>query len=162
MQNTERILWYRILSIMLIVSSLNSCAPLKPLAFKSVSDLSIKNVLTSPEASVNLNLHNPNSFGGKIKDMNLQFFMGNVLLSNIQVSKVTHIPSKQDFTIPITGITSVSELVKFLPAGINSFLSGKDIPVFVTGKVTIKKFLFMKVIPFEFKDNINSKDIQLN
>ncbi len=67
-------------------------------------------------------------------------------------------PSQGDFTLPLTTNTSYQELIKFLPRGIASFNSGKQIPVKLTGSVTVKKFIFKRTLPFEFHDSINTKD----
>lgn len=140
---------------------ITACAPLKPLEFRSLSDFRVSNLTSSPELSINLNLYNPNSVGGKVKDFHLDIFLGEIPLAAIQLQNV-HMPSRSDFTLPLTTNASYQELIKFLPSGIASFNSGKEIPVKLNGSVTVKKFIFKKTLPFEFQDSINTKDIKLN
>jgi len=145
----------------LISLLITACAPLKPLEFRSLSDFQVHHLASSPELSINLNLHNPNSLGGKVKDFHLDFFLAETPLASIQLKNV-HMPSRSDFTLPLTTSASYEELMKFLPAGIAGFNSGKQIPVKLNGSVTIKKFIFSRTLPFEFHDSINTKDIKLN
>ena len=140
---------------------LESCAPLKPLEFKSVSDLKIEKLTSSPDLSLNLNLHNPNSFGCTLRDFEFNFLLSETQLASIDL-KNNRLPANSDFTLPVSTVTSYDELIKFLPSGISSFNSGKEIPVTLTGKLTLKKFLFRKTFPFEFHSSINTKEIQLH
>jgi LEA14-like dessication related protein len=153
----------RLTSCVFCLTSLfiSACAPLKPLEFRSLSDFQVHHLTSSPELSMNLNLHNPNSVGGKVKDFHLDFFLGEIPLASIQLQNV-RMPSRSDFTLPLTTNASYGELIKFLPSGIGSFNSGKQIPVKLNGSVTIQKFIFKKTLPFEFHDSINTRDIKLN
>ncbi len=137
-----------------------SCAPLRPIEFRSVTNFKVKNLTSSPEITVNLNLYNPNSVGGKVKEFNLDLFLSESQLASVQLKNV-RVAAMSEFALPLSTLTSYSQIVKFLPSGINSFLDGKDIPLSFKGTVTLKKFLFKKTFPLEFHDTINSKDIQL-
>ncbi|HYV91076.1 MAG TPA: LEA type 2 family protein [Chitinophagales bacterium] len=140
---------------------MTACAPLKPLEFRSLSDFKVEKLTSTPSLSVNLNLHNPNSFGGTMKEFHLDFFLSDVPIATIQLQNI-RMPSQSDFTLPLSTNPSYEQLIKLLPSGISSFTSGKQIPVKLTGSVTVKKFIFKKRLPFEFHDSINTKDIRLN
>jgi LEA14-like dessication related protein len=141
--------------------ALTSCAPIRPIEFRSISDFKITNLTSAPEVSVNLNLYNPNSIGGKVKEFDLEFFLSDAQIATIQLKNV-RVGSRREFTLPLSTNASYDQIIKFLPSGLSSFLNGKDIPVNLTGKVTMKKFLFKKTFPFQFHDSINTKNIKLD
>ena len=151
--------YYPLILVLIIV--LTSCAPLKPIEFRSISDFKVKNLTTAPELSVNLNLYNPNSVGGKMKEFDLDFFLSETQIATIQLKNV-RVGSQREFTLPLSTVATYDQIIKFLPSGISSFLNGKDIPVNLTGRVTMKKFLFKKTFPFQFHDSINTNDIKLD
>ena len=146
--------------IMICLLALTSCAPLRPIEFRSISDFKVKNLTSGPEVSVNLNLYNPNSVGGKVKEFDLDFFLSETQIASLQLKNV-RVGSRREFTLPLSTNASYDQIMKFLPSGLGSFLNGKDIPVNLTGKVTMTKFLFKKTFPFQFHSSINTKDIQL-
>ena len=155
--------YIRLASYVFCLTSLfiTACAPLRPLEFRSLSDFKVEHLTSSPSLSINLNLHNPNSFGGTMKEFHLDFFLSDVPIAAIQLQHV-RMPSRSDFTLPLASNTSYEQIIKFLPSGISSFNSGKQIPVKLTGSVTVKKFIFKRTLPFEFHDSINTKDIKIN
>jgi len=153
----------RLTSYLFCLTSLfiTACAPLKPLEFRSLSDFKVEKLASTPTLSLNLNLHNPNSFGGTMKEFHINFFLGDVPIATIQLQNI-RMPSQSDFTLPLSANPSYDQLIKFLPSGLSSFNSGKQIPIKLTGSVTVRKFIFKKTLPFEFHDTINTKDIKLN
>src|SRR5258705_4269252 len=116
--------FFRLTSFVLCLTFflITACAPLKPLEFRSLSDLKVENLTSTPSLSINLNLHNPNSFGGTMKEFHLDFFMSDVPIATIQLQNI-RMPSKSDFTLPLTTNSSYEQLIKFLPSGISSFNS---------------------------------------
>jgi LEA14-like dessication related protein len=151
--------WFPIL-LLFMGGLMTSCAPLRPIEFRSVTDFKVQHLTSSPELAVNLNLHNPNSFGGKVKEFDIDFFLGESKITSVALKDV-RVPSGSDFTLPLSTTASYQQLIQFLPSGISSLKSGKDIPLRLSGKVTLKKFLFRKTLPFEFHSTVNTKDIEL-
>src|ERR1051325_1942378 len=91
-----------LISYVLILTSFlfTACAPLKPLEFRSLGDFKIEHLTSSPSLSINLNVHNPNSFGGTMKEFHLDFFLSEVPIATIQLQNI-RMPSKSDFTLPL-------------------------------------------------------------
>ena len=137
-----------------------SCAPLKPIQFLSVTDLEVENVLASPTVKANINLYNPNSVGGTIRDFQLDVSLGGTQLTTLSVQK-QRMPSNKTFSVPLDVSIPYSQLVKFIPLSLTSIQGGKDIQVELKGTVTIKKFLLKKTFPLEYQDKISTKDIQI-
>ncbi|MFI5134800.1 MAG: LEA type 2 family protein [Chitinophagales bacterium] len=138
----------------------SACAPLKPVEFRSVSDLKIENPLVAPQVTANFNFFNPNSVGCTIKDFRLDVSLSESQLATLSLHK-KKIPANSNFVLPLSSSIPYSELIKFIPLGVNSFQSGKDIPVDVKGNIKLKKFLFVKKFQLEFHDKITMKDIQI-
>lgn len=150
----------RVFTGMIFLVLFISCAPLRPIEFRSISDFKVEHLTSSPQISTSLNLHNPNSFGGTMKEFHLDFSMSDIPIASIGLKNV-RMPSRSDFTLPLSTAATYDQLIKFLPAGISSFTSGKEIPVKMNGSVTVKKFIFKKILPFEFHTSINTKNIQV-
>lgn len=146
--------------LLLLFVVLQAFAPLKPVEFRSVTDLKVKDAFTSPTVTANLNFFNPNSVGCTVKRLEVD-----VLLSNSELTQLSfvrqRIPSGKEFILPLSASVSYSQLLKLIPVGVASFQSGKDIPVDLTGSVTLKKFLFSKTFPLQVHEELNLKDIQI-
>jgi LEA14-like dessication related protein len=137
-----------------------ACAPLKPVEFRSVTNLKVENALLAPHVTADLNFFNPNSVGATIKDFQIDVALSQTPLTTVSFQK-QKLPSNSEFSLPLNTSISYTQLIKFIPLGLSSFQSGKDIPVDLKGNITIKKFLYKKTFPFEYHDKINMKDIQI-
>ena len=153
---------FRLKSCVFCLSSLLivSCAPLKPVEFRSVSDLKVTNPVLSPQVSANVNFFNPNSVGCTIKNLSVDVSLSSIPLTTISFQN-QHLPSNQEFSLPVSTSIPYSQLIKFIPLGISSLQGGKDIPLEVKGNVTVKKFLYKRTFPLEYHDVISTKDIQI-
>jgi len=138
---------------------ITACAPLKPVEFRSVTDLKVENPLASPKITANLNFYNPNTVGCTAKDFKVDLSLGDSKLTTLSFQK-KKISAKGIFSLPLSASVSYSELIKFIPVGVSSFQSGKDVPVELKGEIKLKKFLFAKKFQLEFHDKISMKDIQ--
>lgn len=137
-----------------------ACAPLKPVEFRSVTDLKVENALVSPKVTANLNFFNPNSLGCTVKDFDIEFSLSETPLTTLSFQK-QKLPSNSDFSLPLNTSIPYTQLVKFIPLGLSSIQNGKDIPVDLKGNITLKKFFIKKTFPFEYHDKINTKDIKI-
>ena len=136
------------------------CAPLKPVEFRSVTDLKVENALLSPTVTANLNFFNPNSIGAKVKEFQIDVAFSQTPLTTVSFQK-QKLPANSEFSLPLNTSIPYTQLVKFIPLGLSSIQNGKDIPVDLKGNITLKKFFFKKTFPFEYHDKINTKDIQI-
>lgn len=145
---------------MLLWALLPACAPLKPAEFRSVTNVKVQDAFTSPTVAAELNFHNPNTIGCTVKKLEVK-----VMLSNSELTTVSfpsqRIPANDPFTLPLKASVSYSQLMKMIPVTIAGLQGGKNIPVDLTGSITLKKFLFSKTFPLEVHEQISLKDIQL-
>jgi hypothetical protein len=150
----------RFCRLLLLLVVLQACAPLKPVEFRSVTDLKVKDAFTSPTVTANLNFFNPNSVGCTVKKLEAEVLLSNSELTQLSFAR-QRIPSGKEFILPLSASVSYSQLLKLIPVGVASFRSGRDLPVDITGSVTLKKFVFSKTFPLEVHEKLNLKDIQI-
>ena len=139
-----------------------SCAPIRPVEYRSVSDFKVRAFTALPEFSVNVNMYNPNTVGCKLKDFSLRFDVANTELAFIQLDELSRVPSRDNFTLPIEGFTTLTALTQLVPVGVNNLFTRQDIPVKLTGQMTVKKFIFKKTFPFYYEDVISTSEISMN
>jgi LEA14-like dessication related protein len=152
--------FHRFSALLFLTALLPACAPLKPVEFRSVTELKVKDAFTSPAIAANVNFFNPNAFGCTVKKLEADVSLSNTGLTQISFVK-QRIPSKEEFSLPLNASVSYSQLLKLIPAAVAGVQSGKDIPVDLTGSVTVKKFLFSKTFPLQVHEKLNLKDLQL-
>lgn len=147
---------YKIIFLLIILFAA-SCAPLKPLEYRSLENFSVSKISATPELTFDLRLYNPNKVGAKLKNFNIDFMLSDMKLTTIHINDAARALPRSDFVIPIHITASVTQLAQFLPFGINSYNSGSTIPVKLDGTVTLKKFLFHKTFPFHFEESLDTK-----
>ncbi|MEI6817241.1 MAG: LEA type 2 family protein [Bacteroidota bacterium] len=145
-----------LLAITLISVAMISCAPMKPIEYKSVDNFTVTMKGLAPEIRADVHLRNPNSMGARIAAMTIDVFIDGTKLSSVCMD-TTCVRAVGDFTIPVVAQTNLVDLAKIIPTGLNAFLGKKskhELPVDIKGNVTVKKFLFSKHFEFEFKEKI--------
>ena len=131
---------------------LQSCISLKPLEFKQVDHFTISNVLTNPEIHFEMIFTNPNSFGCTVKEIETDCILKEKNILNYKTKDQIRIKRKGDFTVPVTVNVTLNDLLNTIPDAINLFRNNKAIPYLLSGKITLKKFLFKKTFTFSWKD----------
>lgn len=152
-------------SILIIFAAgiLSSCAPSQPLTYNGVENFKISDIKSEPKINVDLKLHNPNPIGFKLKKINLALTVDNRNIGNLDLDKQIRLRGNQDFTLPLTFTTSVSELSQVIKPGIADVFSGKSIPFDFQGQITVQKFIFFRrTFQFDFNDDVNLNKIKID
>lgn len=150
----------RVLTVLSCCILLASCASTQELQYKGVDNFTITNVLKEPKVELDLNLHNPNPIGGTIRNMEINIAVDNKELGKVSLDDKVRIKKQSDFTMPISFTTSVSEMGGILSAGLKSFVGQNEMPLGISGEITVQKFLiFRKTFSFDYKDGIDVHDI---
>jgi hypothetical protein len=137
-----------------------SCASTQELQYKGFDNFTVTNVLKEPKVELDLNLYNPNPIGGTIRNMEINIAVDNNELGKVSLDDKVRIKKQSAFTLPISFTTSTSEMGGILSAGLKSFLGQDQMPMGISGEITIQKFLiFRKTFTFEYKDGIDVHDI---
>ncbi|MBX7109812.1 MAG: LEA type 2 family protein [Chitinophagales bacterium] len=152
---------YRKLLLFIPFSLLFSCAPLKPLQYRSLNNFSFTAAGNTPQITFDLNLYNPNSLGAKLKDFNVDIEMNGIKLASAQLADVSYAKAQAEFAIPININTTAEQLAQLLPAGLKMFTSGDGIPVHLQGNLTVKKFILRKTFPFDVQEKVDLSKIRL-
>lgn len=137
-----------------------SCASTQELQYKGFDDFTVTNILKEPKVQMDLNLYNPNPIGGTIRNMEINIAVDQKTLGSVSLDDKVRIKKQAAFTMPISFTTSVSEMGGILSAGLKSFVGQDEMPLGISGEITIQKFLvFRKTFSFEYKDGIDIHDI---
>jgi LEA14-like dessication related protein len=128
---------------------------MKPPEYRSISNLKVTKVSSTPEFSLNVNLYNPNSVGMKVKDYAFNISIDSLPITSVHLNEVSRAPANSEFAVPVNGTIPLAQLPKLISAGLQSFGSGTKIPVTITGNVVVKKFIFRKNFPVEFHQDID-------
>lgn len=150
----------KLISIFCLLVMMSSCA-FQTVEFKGTNNFSVSKISSTPEMKLNIKMYNPNGVGAKLRSMNMEVKVNNVLLGSVQLDSLTKVGARQNFDLPLTFNTSISSLASMIPVGISSLLKGKEIPLEFTGAVTVQKFIFKKKFAFDYKSSYNTKDISL-
>ncbi len=149
------------IAITLVLSVFISCAPIKPIEYKSIDNFTISRVGLSPEFKADVHLFNPNKIGAKIKSMTLDVYVNDTKLSSVCMDSKTCIRAVGDFTVPVLAQPSLTDVLRMLPKGISTLFGSKDMPVTIKGEVVIKKFIFSKHYRFEVTEKLTKDKIKM-
>src|SRR5438552_2331717 len=84
---TAMLIRFKFYASALAIFIFSSCAPLRPIEFNSMSDFTVESIASLPQVTLNLNLHNPNSFGCTMKEFKLNFLLSETQLASISIEK---------------------------------------------------------------------------
>lgn len=148
--------------IILLLIILNSCAPSQPLTYNGIENFKISDIKTDPHLDLDLKLHNPNPIGFKLKKIDLQFTLDNQQIGSLNLNKPVKLRGNQDFTLPLTFGTSITQLAAVAKPGIADVFAGKHIPFQFEGDITLQKFIFFrKTFHFNFSDDVSLNKIKI-
>jgi hypothetical protein len=152
-------------SVILIASGLllfaSACSKFQPLEYKGYSGFQISNENNSPRISTSVQLYNPNKWGGKLKEMDLDVELGNKNIGSINLDEPVKMPRKGMFSLPFSITTTYNDLTTAATGSILDAISGKPVPYNLEGTVTLQKWLiFKKTFDVEYTDSIRLKDLK--
>ena len=95
---------------------------------------------------------NPNFFGLTLKEIETDCFVNQKNILNYKTKDAIKIKRKADFTIPVTVNVTLNDLLNTIPDAISMVRNNQPVPYLLSGKITLKKFIFKKTYPFSWKD----------
>ena len=131
---------------------LQSCISPKPLEFKQVNSFTVRNILTNHEIHFEMVFTNPNSFGCTVKAIETDCIVSAKNVLNYKSKDQIKIKRKADFTVPITVNVTLNDLLSTIPDAINMVRNDQPVPYLLSGKITLKKFLFKRTYSFSWND----------
>jgi len=150
-----------ILPMLITVFLLSSCTLTESLQFKGYDNFKVSDIMSEPKINADITLHNPNKIGATIREMEIALSVDNKEIGIVGFSDKVRIKKKSDFVLPIEFNTSLNQLGGVLSFGLTSFISDKEIPVGLTGSITVQKFIFFrKTFEFNYVDALDVKKIK--
>lgn len=125
-----------------------SCSSPKALEYKTYHNFSIEKLGFSNSAiSLDLEYYNPNNFGMKLKNTDLDIYINGNLLGHSSTDSLISIPRKDTFLVPVKFNVDMKNVFK------NAWntLIGKDILVRLSGKVKVGKGNVFMNFPVEYE-----------
>jgi len=147
--------------VLILAVALSSCAPIKPLEFKSIDNFTVSRVGLTPEFKADVHLFNPNNMGARIQSMTIDVYVNDTKLTSVCMDSKTCVRAVGDFTVPVLATPSLVDIIKLIPKGISFFKDNKEIPVKIKGDVVIKKFLFSKHYTFDYTEKLTKDKIKV-
>ena len=125
-----------------------SCAkPLVP-EYKCCRNVSVQKAdTTQSKLSFDLVFFNPNGYGVKMKETEVDIYVDGTFLGHTSLKEKIRIPRKADFTVPVSLLVNIQELLRKSMG----FLIGKEVTVKATGTTKIGKAFFYKNMPVDYE-----------
>ena len=138
-----------------------SCTVSESLQLKGYDNFKVTNIMSEPQINADITLYNPNKIGATIREMNIALSVDNKEIGVLGFDDKVRIKKRSDFVLPIEFNTSLNQLGGVLSFGLTSFISDKEIPVGLTGSITVQKFIFFrKTFEFNYVDALDVKKIK--
>jgi len=130
---------------------LSSCRDVKEPTFREVENLRIgKADLSSTSVTADIRFDNPNRFALQLRSIDCDVYVDSTFLGHFTNTEEVHIPSQQEFLLPVKGDVSTSQLISYSGRALLQIPS----PIRVEGKARIGRSGFYKTIPFNYRDTI--------
>lgn len=139
----------RIWCLYIVVASvLLSCSSPKALEYKTYHNFSIQKLgFTNTTISLDLEYYNPNNFGMRLKNTDLDIYVNGNLLGHSVTDSLITIPKKNTFLVPVKFDVDMKNAFK------NAWntLIGKEVLIRLSGKVKVGKGNVFLNFPIEYE-----------
>ncbi|MCS6991477.1 MAG: LEA type 2 family protein [Chitinophagales bacterium] len=139
--------------------ALASCASLKPLEPKSLSEVTLRNG-ARPRVEAEFRLYNPNRMGATLLPSTLDFRLEGVRLASLQLEQ-TRMKARADVVVPFSAEITYGDLVAAVPAVAISLLADRRLNLEIEGTVRVRKFLFTRQYPIALRQDVRLRDLRL-
>lgn len=139
---------FKIFASVLLACTISGCTSLKAPQIKGIDNVSFTELNPDVKMSFNLNVHNPNNYGVKIKRMNVQLFLDDSLISGIGLISQQKVAASSNVTLPFVVEPKLTRLPKLAWIGIKELFSDTDSKLKINGEIVVSKFIFRKRYSF--------------
>lgn len=131
-----------------MVSALLSCSSPKALEYKTYHNFAIQKLgFTNTTISLDLEYYNPNNFGMRLKNTDLDIYINGNLLGHSFTDSLITIPRRNTFLVPVKFDVDMKNAFK------NAWntLIGKEVLIRLSGKVKVGKGNVFLSFPIEYE-----------
>ena len=133
---------YYLLAVILLVS----CGNPQELQFQDVKDIRIKKISANTKAEVDIQFYNPNKFGMKMKDGDIDLYLNEKLIGNAKMEDTYDVPGQDSFVLTVDMDIDIK---KALPSALDILLNNR-MAVELKGHVKAGKGVLIP-IPIKYK-----------
>lgn len=131
---------------LLTIILLASCGNPQELQFQDVKGIRIKELSSNTKAEVDIQFYNPNKFGMKMKDGDIDLYLNNKLIGNAKLDDTYDVPGQDTFILTANMDIDVKSA---LPSALDILLNNK-MTVELKGSVKAGKGVMIP-IPIKYK-----------
>lgn len=139
---------FKIFSTLLITCAVSGCVSLKAPQIKGVDNLNFTELSPDMKMTFNVNVHNPNTYGVKIRKMNVKVFLEDSLVSGVSLVGKNRIAASSNVALPFMVEPKLAHFPKLALAGIKGLFSSSDKKLKIEGEIVVSKFVFRKRYSF--------------
>ena len=150
-KNNMKITALSLLMLLLVCS----CRHPKELVYKDVQHFKLQNAgLKQSGISLDIRMYNPNNYGIKLKNADVDVFVNGTLLGKMCVNDQCSVPGLDTFLLPVTLNVDMKNV---LPNALQMFLKS-DVDIKLSGTIRAgRRGIYMKVpVNYEGKQDIRS------
>jgi len=126
----------------------SSCITMKPPEYRRIENFSSSG--NPVMVSFGIVLHNPNGFGCTISTAGVDGTLNGKQLLHADMSTALHIKHRADAVLTLSAVIEQPDMKQLLGAGAALLLSGDAIPLHLSGKITLRKFILRKNYTFDY------------
>ena len=140
-----------------IIGCFASSCKVENIQYKRIENLSFTGISNNPGINLDMIYFNPNKVGCRISKMGCFIISGNDTLADVSGRmQSVKLKPQSDFSVPVSSTLNAPAMMQLASRG---FLNGGDIPVRISGSVTIRKFIFSKKYQFAATEKFNSRQL---
>jgi len=139
----KQIAFFPLLLILLVAS----CRAPKDLVYQNIQNFRLKQDGMQSQVCLDIRMYNPNSYGMKLKDADVDVFLNGRCLGKMQVDNGCAVPGLDTFAMPV--MLNV-DLKNVLPNALQ-LLMNSDVDIKLTGSIKAGKHGIYKKVPVSYE-----------
>lgn len=143
------------LIILLCICCFSACK-IQDLEYQRIENLQFSLNNSVPEVKFDIICFNPNTVGCRVKDMTCHVINNNDTIAYAFSKDRLRINPNIEVKIPVVSYVSPTSILKL---GSKSLFGGTDIPIQLSGVITIEKFIFRRKYRYNVNEKINSRQL---
>lgn len=100
-------------------------------------------------------LYNPNNFGVRIKEIQLQIAIESVTVATLRETKMVRAGAKKEFIVPFQGNLAMADIQKIVEKDGLAYLLGKKVPLRFTGQIKTSIAGWSSKFPVDVKEDVS-------
>lgn len=139
---------FKIFLTILFACAIAGCSSIKAPQVRGIDNVNFTELSPDMKMSFNVNVHNPNAYGIKIRGMNVEVFLDDSLISGIGLAGKQKVAASSNVTLPFVVEPKLARFPKLAWLGVKELFSDTDSKLKMKGEIVVSKFIFRKRYSF--------------